>query len=362
MITGFWSNFKEGNALVAQQRYDDAARFYNEAIRSSQDLTEHALALETLYITAMRTGDFRGGIEYLKKAIVTDPNSPHFIRMHCALGAQYARIGAMDEALAIQSQLFTHMGWSHAAVAEYNFTKELWFAGNHKTFDSVISEVRRTFDADIKAVEIGSLQGMSACYMVDMFSSDQGFELTCIDPEFQPEFWSNVENCSSSKKVQAIQAKSQDVLSSLPAGAFHLIHIDGWHVAPQVFIDGLLSMRLLATGGYVVFDDYLKEDQTKKGQPVKAGVQAYWAVFAPWLEVVIDGRQLVCCLRKAIEYDQVISRVSNVLNLILGNDSVDLSGCVSVEEIYSVITDEHASKLFGASWGAASALPVPVRI
>ncbi|WP_186442292.1 tetratricopeptide repeat protein [Methylorubrum populi] len=123
MNTDFWTNFKEGNALVSGRKYEEAASYYNEAIRSSNESTEHALALEGLYATAMRAGDIHSAIGYLRRAVEADPSSPHMIRMTCALGAQYARVNAMDEALAIQSKLLHHMDWKHAGGAGYNFVK-----------------------------------------------------------------------------------------------------------------------------------------------------------------------------------------------------------------------------------------------
>lgn len=355
----FWSNFKKGNALAAEHKHKEAAIKYIEAIQNSNENTEHALALEGLYTTSVRAGDIQSGIGYLKRAMDADPNSPHIIRMTCALGAQYARVNAMEDALAIQSQLVRHMRWTHAADAGYNFVKELWFAGNHKTFDLVISALRSEFDNEIRAIEIGSLQGMSACYIADQLSLSGGFDLTCIDPDFQPEFWSNIGRCSAPERVHSIQAKSQDVLSTLPPQSFHLIHIDGLHVAPQVFIDGLLSMRLLAKGGYVIFDDYLKEDQTTKSQSVKAGVKAFWEVFAPWLEVVIDGRQLVCRSHDSFCVNAVISKTDDVLKFILKKNKIFSSMPIDIEGLYSVIASDHMSDFFGSSWECASAFPVP---
>ncbi|QDI82182.1 class I SAM-dependent methyltransferase [Methylorubrum populi] len=203
---------------------------------------------------------------------------------------------------------------------------------------------------------------MSACYLADHMSIGGAFTLTCIDPEFQPEFWSNIARCSSPDRVRAIQKKSQDALLSLPCRPFQLIHIDGWHIAPQVFIDGLFSMPLLADGGYVIFDDYLKEDQTTKNQPVKAGVQAFWEVFAPWLDVVIDGRQLACRFSGSLCLDSVVSKTESVLKAITGKATTFKERPADFADLCQTVARDHMDDLFSVSWGQASAFRIPKRV
>lgn len=348
-MSEFWTAFKNGNRLVAEQKYVDAAVEYRSAISSSSDPTEHALALETLYITAIRTGDIKAGIRFLEKAIEADRESPHMIRMLCALARQYTFAQRKAEALEIQSRIFASMDWSHALTAGYDFTSELWFSGNYKTFDSVLGAVKTDFDA-INILEIGSLQGMSCCYMADHVDADRLSSLICVDPHFQPEYRTNVARSLAPNNIFPIELKSQDALSYFEENRFQLVHVDGWHVAPQVFLDGFLGAKILVDGGYIIFDDYLKEDQTSLGQTVKIGVQAFLSVFGTWFEPIIDGRQLVCKRRGSIDPTQVSSRASHLLRGILDRDVV-LTGN-SLGEIYCGL-QPHFDALFGASWVGA---------
>lgn len=351
-MSDFWKAFKDGNLLIAQREFIEAANLYHLAIAASNEPSEHALALENLYITAVRTGDPLGGISYLEQAIAADPNSPHMIRMLCALARQFTFTKQKTKALEIQSRIFSHMGWDHAVTAGYDFTQELWFAGNYRTFDAVLDAVQADFD-DISIVEIGSLQGMSACYMIDRLHQSRSFQLVCIDPMFQPEYRSNVACSRAPDRVYPIELKSQDALSFFGPNKFQLVHVDGWHVAPQVFLDGFLAAKILVDGGYIIFDDYLKEDQTRLGQTVKMGVQAFRAVFAPWLDLVVDGRQLVCKIRGAIDATSVAARTSKVFSKILGKE-VPLTGLTLDAIYFSVAANSDA--LFAASWTVAETL------
>jgi len=59
----------------------------------------------------------------------------------------------------------------------------------------------------------------------------------------------------NSAKITIRRGLSKDILPSLN-GFFHFILIDGDHSEEAVWLDAIMSFRLLHSGGIMIFDDY----------------------------------------------------------------------------------------------------------
>ena len=123
-----------------------------------------------------------------------------------------------------------------------------------------------------RILEIGSYEGMSACYFLWRLSEA---ELTCIDTftggladraasmhaSLEQTFDHNIAVLDTGR-VTKIVADSRAALVDLQGqGArFDLIYVDGSHLGLDVLVDAALSWRLLGDGGFLVFDDYRWND------------------------------------------------------------------------------------------------------
>ena len=147
-----------------------------------------------------------------------------------------------------------------------------------------------------RILEIGSFEGASACYLVDMLKDGKGGEIHCVDtwtggvehlPGGQaPADMSDVKRTFERNTALAIAAAgahvelivhvgtSASVLSGLvdsKAEYFDMIYIDGSHQAPDVLCDAVLSYLLLKKGGLLIFDDYLWSEQLQSGvDPIRS--------------------------------------------------------------------------------------------
>jgi hypothetical protein len=85
-------------------------------------------------------------------------------------------------------------------------------------------------------------------------SEPSEYELDSVEKRF----WANVSKCKEVKKMTVKKARSDDALMVLrqESAVFDLIYIDASHVAVDVLHDALLTWRMLAVGGYMVFDDW----------------------------------------------------------------------------------------------------------
>jgi len=131
-----------------------------------------------------------------------------------------------------------------------------------------------------RALEVGSYEGASACFLIDTCSKHKPFELHCIDnwkggvehtkwaldmePVFE-RFKRNVSlarsNASHHAKVMTYVGNSDLALAGLlyqgNAQSFDFIYVDGSHIARDVLADAVVSFKLLKIGGIMILDDYL---------------------------------------------------------------------------------------------------------
>jgi predicted O-methyltransferase YrrM len=148
-----------------------------------------------------------------------------------------------------------------------------WFESHKSTWKSIVPGYKPT-----KILEIGSYEGQSICYLIDMLGRDVSLEIYCLDTwaggqehvghnmaEVESNFDSNIqEACLASgreHKVYKIKGDSLLGLSSLitqgKTNYFDMVYVDGSHETPDVFGDAVLSYRLLRLNGLMIFDDYV---------------------------------------------------------------------------------------------------------
>lgn len=108
-------------------------------------------------------------------------------------------------------------------------------------------------------LNVGCYKGLSCSVLATV-----GPELTCVDTfeggeGLQGGFYnvwdSNMRQCGIRDRIHPIRGRSQEVLRDLPSGAYRLIFIDGSHQYVNALKDFIHSLRLLAPGGWIIFDD-----------------------------------------------------------------------------------------------------------
>ncbi|HWJ20337.1 MAG TPA: class I SAM-dependent methyltransferase [Geobacterales bacterium] len=157
----------------------------------------------------------------------------------------------------------------------HQFTNS-WFNNLAKgVWDQLITNLNPT-----TILEIGSYEGASTCYLIDLLAQKKEIEVHCIDSwEGSAEHKSDGTNMS---EVEARFLHNTKLSSELAAhnvalaihkgfsdyhlsklfsdgkrNYFDFIYIDGSHYASDVICDAVLSFRLLRIGGVIAFDDYL---------------------------------------------------------------------------------------------------------
>jgi len=134
------------------------------------------------------------------------------------------------------------------------FTRD-WFT---KHIPNWMRWLRRFEHQPVHALEIGSYEGRSACWMLDNVLTHPESRLACIDP-FQAadgrlaRFLANTEEYGFRCRLE--RAPSSLVLRRSGHPLYSIVYVDGDHRTSMALEDLILVWPLLATGGVLIIDD-----------------------------------------------------------------------------------------------------------
>lgn len=286
-------------AFLEQGRRDDAVAIYQEAIRrveqpgalyydlghifKDQDQMDQAMA--TFQEAMDRDPDYpwthhdwvqcllaeARWEEAIAASIATISRNPNLAWAYTQMGRALIATGKRDEAINAHQKACVLRGWLDCETKGYEFSQD-WFSHNIPIWQDHLSDLAG--QPHLKACEVGSFQGMSTCWLLDHLLTHPTAQMTCIEPNFQPEFDRNIAKTGSEQKVVKRKGISDDVFPTLPQRSFDLIYVDGCHLANFVKRDGLRAWRKLKPGGILIFDDYEWTDPEYPDQDPKLGIDA----------------------------------------------------------------------------------------
>lgn len=272
--------------------------------------TNDHLASEAPYFQGLKfesQGNLDSAIAAYRKAIELDSQ---FSAYYQALGNMLARSGQADKAIAYSQQASGLYGWHLCGERDYQFIDN-WFSENIPIWQEYLSPFAKR--ADVQALEIGSYQGMSTCWLLDNILNHPSAKIVCVDLFRSPwheQFDSNVLKTSAQAKVTKIANRSQEALLFLRPRTYDFIYIDGFHEANAVLQDAVLSWNLVNVGGLMIFDDYGEPGE----QSAKQGTDWFLSLFNTSVEILHKGYQVI--LRKTsntVDLD-ALSDFQNVLS------------------------------------------------
>lgn len=148
--------------------------------------------------------------------------------------------------------------------------------------------------AGVRWLEIGSLEGRSACWVLDNALDDDG-ELVCVDrwPEKMQKAEANFDHNVAGRATK-VKGRSADFLL-YDSSLYDAIYIDGSHDAPDVLGDAVLSWPRLKVGGVLIFDDYPLEIDGSDADKVNPGpaIDGFLSSFAKRLCVLHKAWQVI---------------------------------------------------------------------
>jgi predicted O-methyltransferase YrrM len=188
------------------------------------------------------------------------------------------------------------------------FTQD-WFSPNIANWTTLLAELRG--QPGVRALEVGSFEGRSACWLLENILTGTDARLDCIDTftgaveqrlgfetsGIRARFEANI--APWRERVTVHVGDSADVLRGL-FGAYDFIYIDGSHLAPDVLADAVLGWRLLKPGGIMIFDDFLWNLLPRPEQQPGTAIRSFLSCHAGWFDVLrVDGQ---VAIRKRAAY------------------------------------------------------------
>lgn len=155
------------------------------------------------------------------------------------------------------------------------FTKDWFVQTGKRNLENLLPELR-----PVRALEIGCFEGQCTHYLAQSMSENGPCELACIDTwqggfdnisvgedmgEVERRFDRNIglARQAAGQNLDIIKMKGLShlmlarLLIEKGENYYDLVYVDGSHESPDVLVDASLGFKLLRSGGYMVFDDYL---------------------------------------------------------------------------------------------------------
>ncbi|UIE36472.1 class I SAM-dependent methyltransferase [Leptodesmis sichuanensis] len=317
-----------GGEFLAQNKLQEAIALLEPGVEleptNSAAKTLLAAAYNNLGSTLQGQGKPDAAMPYFQQAIALNPTLAHsdLARIHLNLVAalrdqkQYSQAYAevqkvlqLDPTLVeAQTEAVKLKYYVEVIHKGYQFSQD-WFSINLPIWEHYLQRLAN--QPELMAVEIGSWEGRSTCWLLDHILTHPTAQITCIDTftggaehqalwqgsflqTIEQRFDFNVAQTGTPEKVKKIVGKSQIALRSLPLNSYHLAYIDGSHIASDVLEDALLTWGLIKVGGIIIFDDYqyvFPPEVTEA--PPKTAIDAFLTTFSKKIVVIHQGYQVL---------------------------------------------------------------------
>ena len=173
-----------------------------------------------------------------------------------------------------------------------------WTSDNFGIWSQVFDDHGKSFR---EGLEIGSFEGRSAIFFLEYLPK---LHLTCVDLfEYTSEYFAKGKPWVKFDKNLSKYAGRYEKVISVSANAlaefaskgrkFDFIYIDGSHTRDDVFVDALLSWKLLRVSGVLIFDDYFWGWHFKPSERPKEAIEYF--IYSHFDELIIlhKGSQFI---------------------------------------------------------------------
>ena len=237
-----------------------------------------------------RNSIYQQSIASWEKAVKNTPQNLSDLELR--RGNVLGSLGLNQEAALCHNKAIILSGkqWKNFPERNYQFTYN-FFAHNIPVWVKHLS--RFADQPGINALEIGSWQGMSSCWLLDNILTHSDSTITCIDLGVRPQFKSNITATGAEQKVTLITAKSEVGLKNLPVEQYNFIYIDGGHLSFEVIQDTLLAWDLIKEGGVIIFDDYDWKPPENPEYGPKLAIDLFTDLFKNEIEILHHGWQVI---------------------------------------------------------------------
>ncbi|GAB4542836.1 MAG: hypothetical protein Tsb0014_35940 [Pleurocapsa sp.] len=276
-----------GNVLKKQKQWSEAEHLYYRCL----EINPHDFASrQELIQVYLQQRQWEKIITLCRESLVLNPDESNLTWIYTHLGNALTQVGETEAAIDCHRQTAKLRGWLFYDLKKYQFTRD-WFTHNIAIWEQHLAEFKNV--PHLHILEIGSFEGMATCWLLDHILSQPSSTITCIDPQFQPNFALNIAKTNSAPQVTRLEGNSHQILPTLSVDYYQIIYIDGCHLADHVQKDAELSWNLLQVGGLMIFDDYEWSDPQVPQQDPKLGINKFLNSTQGHWEILVQGYQLI---------------------------------------------------------------------
>ncbi len=242
------AQYKLGTIYLQEQRFEEAIDCFRQTIKNAPDFPWAYRDLVKTFLQLKRWDEAIATCYAIINLVEPYP----WVYVH--LGNALREKGKIPEAAANFRQACASRNWHQCLEKNYFFTQDV-FSFRIPIWLEHLQPLLKA--EEIKIVEVGSHQGMSACWILDNILIHPGDTLTCIEPKFAPKLRENLARTGSKSKVTLLEGDVHQHLSSLDANSIDLVNLQDKRKQPDYAEqNAILSWKSLKKGGILVFNDY----------------------------------------------------------------------------------------------------------
>lgn len=202
--------------------------------------------------------------------------------------------------------------------SSYSFDND-WFSARIPFWLYVFDDWKVDRQSELKFLEIGSWQGMSAVFTLKHFPASH---LICVDTwggadEHLDEQYASVSVVSKAEaafdrniaefgdRVEKFKGHSLDYHAHrFEPSSFDMIYVDGSHHFDDVMVDVVKCFEMLRTGGILICDDYMGQYYRRPSDNVAGAINAFMRAKKGDFEIIAFKYQVA--IRKIRGSDRLV--------------------------------------------------------
>ena len=290
------AHYKMGNIYLQEKQYNAAIEQFRQTIKIAP---EFPWAYRDLVKTFLQLKKWDEAISTCHAIISMVDEFPW---VYIQLGDALKEKGRVSDAIANFKQACTLRGWTVCSDRDYYFTKDT-FSYRLAIWQPLLEPIMGK--EGLKIVELGSYQGMSACWFLDTILTHDSAQLVCIEPQFEPKLDDNLKSTGAREKVTLLAGTIEQHLPDLEANSFDVANLQDRRKCEEgAFENANAVWKLLKVGGLAIFNDYGWRSPLAPELNPKAGIDRFLnSINGEWELVTRSPQSFQFIIRKTANCD-----------------------------------------------------------
>ncbi len=261
------ARYKLGTIYLLRHSFEPAIACFRQTIKDAPDFP---WAYRDLVKTFLILGKWDEAISTCY-AILNMVEEYPWVYSH--LGNALREKGKHAEAAINFQKACAHRGWTECVEHGYFVTHDVF---SHRI--ELWTEYLKPFATrpNVKILEVGFYQGMSACWLMDSILTDDTDRLTCIDKHYHPKFKENITKTGAESRVDILQGDVRELMSESAQSSFDVINLQDRDKTIDIVAKTTeLAWKLLKPQGIIIFNYYGWRSPKDESQNPKVAIDRF---------------------------------------------------------------------------------------